>query len=65
MRMKVQDVINRIIDAQNADPFDAEVTTDVLTDAMELLKEQEQEIRVLKLARNIEHGACKGIKIQS
>lgn len=39
--MKVQDVIHRIIDAQNADPFDAEATTDVLTDAMELLKKQE------------------------
>jgi hypothetical protein len=31
--------------------------------ALTLLKEQEQEIRVLKLARDIEHGTCKGIRI--
>jgi len=37
----LKQVIEEINRVQNADPFDAEATTDVLTDALALLKEQE------------------------
>jgi len=37
---EIKTVIQEIIDAQNADPFDAEATTDALTDALELLEKQ-------------------------
>ena len=35
---EIETVIQEIIDAQNADPFDAEATTDALTDALDLLE---------------------------
>lgn len=37
-------------------------SADVLTDAMELLKDQETEIRQLRLALDIVKGTCKGVK---
>ena len=36
---EIKTVIQEITDAQNADPFNAEATTDALTDALELLEE--------------------------
>lgn len=41
-------VINEIVDAQDADPFDAEATTDALSDAEELLKIQDELIKKQK-----------------
>lgn len=38
-------VIQEIIDAQNADPFNAEATTDALTDALDLLEKQPEIVR--------------------
>lgn len=38
-------VIHEIVDAQDADPFDAEATTDALSDAEELLKIQDELIK--------------------
>ena len=35
---EIETIIQEIIDAQNADPFDAEATTDALTDALDLLE---------------------------
>lgn len=35
---------------------------DLMSDALELLKEQEAEIRQLRLALNIVKGTCKGVK---
>jgi len=35
---EIETVIQEIIDAQNADPFDAEATTDALSDALDLLE---------------------------
>ena len=37
---------------------------DVMEDALSLLKEQEEEIRQLKLALDIIKGTCSGIKVE-
>lgn len=53
-RMKDADfVIDEIIAAQDADPFDDEATTDALTDALNLIVEQRKQIGVLE--RTLEH----------
>ncbi len=46
-------VINEIITAQDADPFDDEATTDALTDALNLIVEQRNLIGTLE--RALEH----------
>jgi len=43
-------VIDEIITAQDADPFDDEATTDALTDALNLIVEQRERIAVLERA---------------
>ena len=42
----------------------AKMTKNLLRDALELLKEQEAEIRQLRLALDIAKGTCKGIKME-
>lgn len=46
-------VIDEIVAAQDADPFDDEATTDALTDALNLIVEQRKQIGVLE--RALEH----------
>lgn len=46
-------VIDEIVVAQNADPFDDEATTDALTDALNLIVEQRKQIGALE--RALEH----------
>ena len=42
----------------------SECTAELADDALALLKEQEAEIRQLKLALDIAKGTCKGIKME-
>ena len=51
----LKQVIEEINRVQNADPFDAEATTDVLTDALALLKDQEAHVLTLDEAVNGNH----------
>ena len=41
-------VIDEIVAAQDADPFDDEATTDALTDALNLIVEQRKQIGILE-----------------
>jgi len=56
---EIETVIQEIIDAQNADPFDAEATTDALTDALELLEKQPEIVLCKDCKKRNQHHECK------
>lgn len=56
---------HKIAIAENNDQNTLWVTLDVLKEILALLKEQEAEIRQLRLALDIAKGTCKGIVIET